>query len=1718
MNARNPLLVLFLLLGTLPAAAHVTVFGPKVYNAAKGAPQTVSETIALAGPCDLTPNAVYTLVVKNDGVSSASIRINGTEVVAERDFNQQATTIERNVTLAAANTLAATIKGGSRDGTLTVSIRRHIETGSVDTAGPVVTLSGLRDGDLVGANPLAVSGVVSDASGVSSLSINGAVVTIGASGAFAAQVQLVEGPNTLVFDATDCEGNASRLIVNVVFDIGPPRVTVTSRLYTNVTTFAVAGTATAYNGLASVTANGTAMTISGSSWSGTLSMPGDDGPRAVEIVATDNAGRRTVVPVTVTIDRVPPQITAIADPPPNEFGWFAGAAHVRFHCTDASPVACAPRQQVEVPGTHTVTGTAEDAAGNSASASIVVKVDVGAPEIVIDPVGSALEIPTVSTSTLMLTGTIADDLSGARSVTCNDGPGTISGSSFSCNVALQPGINQINVLAYDRAGHERRRATTVTLDAEGPSVHFGTPAEPGAVVEGAELEVVVYASDASDVAGATINGVAATGSRGRFTRRISLTEGTNQITATVTDRIGNTRSAATTVQRITPVRIEISEPADLATVNVPAITVRGTVAPPAASVSVNDVPASVSGGIFTALVPLAQGRTVVTATATAPSGVASANVNIYRDSIRPRVVVYAPADGATVRQTPIAVSGMVDDIVVGTINSEQLTVTVNGVAAAVKNRAFLATGVPLTAGLNTLTIIATDRAGNAAEVTSKVTLATAAGRKLTIVSGNAQTAAIGAALPQPLAVRLADAADRGIGGEKVTFTVVQNNGSLTAGGVTDRVVEVTTNNNGNASVNWTLGTRAGAGNQRVLASAPDAAPVELTATGNTGPARLIVVDSGNGQFGLAGQKLPRPLLAIVVDAGSNRVAGVPVTFRVTAGGGTINGQTAVTVNTDSDGRAWVTPTLGPEEGNDNNFIEASVAGVSQRATFVASGRIGGPPSATSISGTVVDNMNNPVPGVTLRVDDTTLSAQANAQGRFVIANVPVGYLKLIVDGSTAQRQGTWPTLEFVMYTLPGIDNNLGMPIYMLPIDVQRGIQVTETTGGTLTFPELPGFSLTVEKGSALFPNGSRAGTVSATLVHPDKMPMPPAFGQQPRFIVTIQPVGVHFDPPAKITFPNLDGLAPGEVTELYSFDHDLGQFVSIGTGSVSADGSVLVSDPGVGIVKGGWHGGGNPNPTGNTSAVNVQISAPTRAVVGEVVEVTASGTPANGGHYFNWVVLDDPSDPADSAGTAQFITQPSCPGQPTCVAQLRILAGGRATVQVSFQTTATATATGNSQVVTQAVQATSSQTQKIVVPAIELDSVIFQMAHSVCEDRPGGAVPLPPTQWVRQPNPSPQGTEGDPVVYTRSLPNDQRKIKAQLRFKVNGILTQSIPGVTIRGQGGGFTFEGTTPLTIPAGADSTDVVNVESVEFLPDKTRYDERMVIEWSYALPGTTEFCSAGRSINDFHVLLGKPKNVVYRTLLKLGESNGQTTEAAVVSTIWNRFAGPADVKTWNNRPLYYYADNVDTFACAVTSARALMTNENSCGQCGGWTRLLQTSLGLHGIDSKFVGIGAKPPAQQMLVRNFRFSDDLDDDHNAPPAFAGDADGYVYRLLRNPNDVKTVGPLNVWFEDVKSVEGVKGQGVGQATPFEKIFNAHFFLVPIIDGNEVMPWLDPSYGITYSGVADFQNKAIAGVAQGTGTTVSLSNVLHPASKAKKITPGSLLVVETIPAFYPNND
>ena len=64
---------------------------------------------------------------------------------------------------------------------------------------------------------------------------------------------------------------------------------------------------------------------------------------------------------------------------------------------------------------------------------------------------------------------------------------------------------------------------------------------------------------------------------------------------------------------------------------------------------------------------------------------------------------------------------------------------------------------------------------------------------------------------------------------------------------------------------------------------------------------------------------------------------------------------------------------------------------------------------------------------------------------------------------------------------------------------------------------------------------------------------------------------------------------PGEQIEVFSFDHDLAEFVAVGLATVTEDGSQICSDPGFGIVKSGW-GGCVPPPPPCAPVANCQTN------------------------------------------------------------------------------------------------------------------------------------------------------------------------------------------------------------------------------------------------------------------------------------------------------------------------------------------------------------------------------------------------------------------------------------------------------------------------------------------------------------------------------------------------
>lgn len=171
---------------------------------------------------------------------------------------------------------------------------------------------------------------------------------------------------------------------------------------------------------------------------------------------------------------------------------------------------------------------------------------------------------------------------------------------------------------------------------------------------------------------------------------------------------------------------------------------------------------------------------------------------------------------------------------------------------------------------------------------------------LTIISGNAQTAAVGMTLPQALVVRLSDALGNTIANASVSFSVTSGGGSVTPSAVTDA--------NGEARATWSLGGVVGT--QTVSASAGGAS-ASFSAVATIGAAATIAKVSGDAQTGTIGQSLAQPLVVRVQDRFGNDVPGATVTWTVLSGGGSTsppNGQTNVS------GQASTQWTLGPAGG------------------------------------------------------------------------------------------------------------------------------------------------------------------------------------------------------------------------------------------------------------------------------------------------------------------------------------------------------------------------------------------------------------------------------------------------------------------------------------------------------------------------------------------------------------------------------------------------------------------------------------------------------------------------------------------------------------------------------------------------------------------------------------------------------------------------------------
>lgn len=344
---------------------------------------------------------------------------------------------------------------------------------------------------------------------------------------------------------------------------------------------------------------------------------------------------------------------------------------------------------------------------------------------------------TTSENLVTVTGTAQSSV-GITNIYVNDQPASYNASNGNwtiSNVSLVLGDNVITAKAVDALGTEITTQIIVTrqqavTDTTAPVISISSPAD-NSTTQSETITVTGNAADpgtnASGLVNVKVNGQPAIlTANGNWTiSGIALNNGSNTITARATDNAGNYSDATVTVIRQTPdttaPTLSIVSPANNSETSEATVTVSGTVSDAGenpsgvASVTVNGQAAAVNGNGWTiANVALTIGANTITANAIDNAGNSSNQqvtlTRIENDTTAPTITITSPANNSETNDTAITISGTATDS--GANASGVATVTVNRQNAQFNNGSWTLSNVALNIGSNTITVRATDNAGN----------------------------------------------------------------------------------------------------------------------------------------------------------------------------------------------------------------------------------------------------------------------------------------------------------------------------------------------------------------------------------------------------------------------------------------------------------------------------------------------------------------------------------------------------------------------------------------------------------------------------------------------------------------------------------------------------------------------------------------------------------------------------------------------------------------------------------------------------------------------------------------------------------------------------------------------------------------------------------------------------------------------------------------------
>ena len=335
---------------------------------------------------------------------------------------------------------------------------------------------------------------------------------------------------------------------------------------------------------------------------------------------------------------------------------------------------------------------------------------------------------------------------------------------------------------------------------------------------------------------------------------------------------------------------------------------------------------------------------------------------------QPLVVRVKDQTGAAIQGAVVSFSVSAGD---GTPSASEVTTGADGYAQ---------TTYRLGSGIG-VQIVDASLPGQPGPVSFALNATSAPASKLTLVSGDGQTAKVGSQILSDLVVKVTDAFGNEKAGIPVSFTVSTNGGTVSAG-------TVVTDVQGLGKVKWTAGTAAGSAS--VTANSGSIAQITFTATITPDLAAQIILLSGNNQTGQAGASLTDSIAIRVVDQYGNGVSGATVDWVLGTGAGTASPASSVS---GSNGRAATKWTLGPNGGP--KALSAQIGG--SLATRID--------AAVPISYTAISTGGRHTCG--LGVGGVVYCWGFNGDAELGIGDVPAGSGPIFTTPQPAATVGNW---------------------------------------------------------------------------------------------------------------------------------------------------------------------------------------------------------------------------------------------------------------------------------------------------------------------------------------------------------------------------------------------------------------------------------------------------------------------------------------------------------------------------------------------------------------------------------------------------------------------------------------------------------------------------------------------------------------------------------------